>query len=196
MDFVFVIIILIMSVVIHEVAHGYAALYLGDLTAKYQGRLTLNPLKHLDMVGSLIVPVLGYLMGGVIFGWAKPVPFNPYNLRNQRWGEAIVAAAGPLTNIVLAILFGLPLRFVELPEKMTFLAGYVVIVNIVLFVFNLIPIPPLDGSKILFSILPYRFQSFRQNLERWGLGLGLLVVLFAWQFLHPVVESIFKLIVG
>jgi Zn-dependent protease len=196
MEPIFVIIILIMSVVIHEVAHGYAALYLGDLTAKYAGRLTINPLKHLDPVGSVLVPIVGYLAGGVIFGWAKPVPFNPYNLRNQRWGEAIVAVAGPLTNIVLAIMFGLLLRFVQLPEAAAFLAGYVVLVNVVLFVFNLIPIPPLDGSKILFSILPYRFLGIRHSLERWGLGLAILVVLFGWRFVSPLAISIYSLIVG
>jgi Zn-dependent protease len=161
MDFVFIVAILIMSVVIHEVAHGYAALYLGDRTAQYAGRLTLNPIKHLDLIGSVIVPVLGYLAGGVIFGWAKPVPFNPYNLRSQRWGEAIVAAAGPLSNLSLAIIFGLLIRFATFGSQAFYaLAGYLVLVNIVLFVFNLMPIPPLDGSKILFSILPYRMHLY------------------------------------
>src|SRR3990172_11913600 len=111
MDFLFIIIILIMSVVIHEVSHGYAALALGDPTAKYQGRLTLNPISHLDPIGSFLVPLLGYFVGGFIIGWAKPVPFNPYNLRNQKWGEALVAIAGPLSNIALALFFGLLIRF-------------------------------------------------------------------------------------
>src|SRR5574343_2011521 len=111
MEFLFLIIVLIMSVVIHEVSHGYAALALGDPTAKYQGRLTLNPLVHLELLGSVIVPLIGYLAGGFIVGWAKPVPFNPYNLRNQKWGEALVAVAGPLSNISLAIIFGMFLRF-------------------------------------------------------------------------------------
>src|SRR3989338_330219 len=111
MEFIFVIAILVMSVVIHEVSHGYAALALGDPTAKYQGRLTLNPISHLDPVGSFLVPLLGYFAGDFIIGWAKPVPFNPYNLRNQKWGEAIVAIAGPLSNIFLATIFGLIIRF-------------------------------------------------------------------------------------
>ena len=102
-DLIFGVAILIMSVVIHEVSHGYAALFLGDHTAEYEGRLTLNPLKHLDMVGSIIVPAISYLLGGVIFGWAKPVPYNPFNLRNQRWGDAIVSIAGPVANIFLAL---------------------------------------------------------------------------------------------
>jgi Zn-dependent protease len=197
MDFIFVIAILIISVVIHEVAHGYAALYLGDRTAEYAGRLTLNPIKHLDPIGSVLIPVLGYLAGGVIFGWAKPVPFNPYNLRNQRWGEAIVAAAGPLSNLSLAIIFGLLIRFATFGSQAFYgLAGYLVLVNIVLFVFNLMPIPPLDGSKILFSVLPYRMQGIRVALERYGIVIALLFVFFLWQLMSPVVAWIFSLIVG
>src|SRR3990167_11078259 len=103
-EFIFQIAILIMSVVIHEVSHGYAASFLGDQTAKYQGRLTLNPLKHLDFVGSFLVPAFSYFLGGFIFGWAKPVPYNPYNLRPGRWSEAMVAATGPLSNITLAVI--------------------------------------------------------------------------------------------
>src|SRR3989344_333679 len=110
MDLPFQIAILIMSVVIHEVSHGYAASYLGDDTARWQGRLTLNPFKHLDLVGSFLVPVVAYMTAGFIFGWAKPVPYNPYNLRPGRWSEAIVAGAGPVSNIFLALLFGLLLR--------------------------------------------------------------------------------------
>ena len=94
-----------MSVVIHEVAHGYTAELLGDPTARLQGRLTLNPIKHLDMVGSIIVPIITYISGGVIFGWAKPVPFNPYNLKNRKWGEGLVALAGPLSNLCIALFF-------------------------------------------------------------------------------------------
>ena len=109
-DFIFSIIVLIFSVVIHEVSHGYAAYYLGDNTAKFQGRLTLNPLKHLDLFGSLFVPLMTYFAGGFLIGWAKPVPFNPYNLRDQKWGEAMVAVAGPLSNIFIAVFFGLFIR--------------------------------------------------------------------------------------
>src|SRR3972149_7586905 len=107
---IFQIAILIISVVIHEVSHGYAASFLGDQTAKYQGRLTLNPLKHLDFVGSFLVPSMAYFLGGFIFGWAKPVPYNPYNLKPGRWSEAVVAVAGPGSNLVLALIFGLLVR--------------------------------------------------------------------------------------
>ena len=110
-DLIFSIAVLIMSIVIHEVSHGYAAYALGDPTAKYADRLTLNPFKHLDMTGSVIVPFITYMMGGFIFGWAKPVPYNPYNLKNQKWGPAIVGVAGPLSNFVTAAFFGTIIRF-------------------------------------------------------------------------------------
>ena len=153
LSIILIVVILILSVVIHEVAHGYAALWLGDTTAYYAGRLTLNPIKHLDMFGSVILPIL-LSFTGFIFGWAKPVPYNPYNLKNRRWGELLVAVAGPASNIILALIFGLIIRFVNLDAGLILVAGLIVQVNIVLAIFNLIPIPPLDGSKILFAILP------------------------------------------
>jgi len=200
MDFLFIIIILIMSVVVHEVSHGYAALALGDPTAKYQGRLTLNPLPHLDLVGSIIVPLIGYFAGGFIIGWAKPVPFNPYNLRSAKWGEALVAIAGPLSNISLAVVFGLIIRFASdysfFSQSFLNLAGFVVFINIILAIFNLIPIPPLDGSKILFTILPYKWQAFRQSLERYGLILVFIFIFLFWQVMNPIVGFLFTLITG
>ena len=199
MEFIFIIAILIMSVVIHEVAHGYAALSLGDHTAQIAGRLTLNPIRHLDPVGSIMVPALGYLLGGFIVDWAKPVPFNPYNLRNQRWGEAIVAVAGPLSNIFVALIFGLMMRFGFagfLGESAFGILSFVVLINIVLAFFNLVPIPPLDGSKILFSVLPYRFNYVRQTMERYGLIFVFIFIFAFWKFLFPIVTSIFTLITG
>ncbi|KKP80422.1 MAG: Peptidase M50 [Parcubacteria group bacterium GW2011_GWB1_35_5] len=200
MDFIFIIIILIMSVVIHEVSHGYAALALGDPTAKYQGRLTLNPISHLDPIGSFFVPLIGYFAGGFIVGWAKPVPFNPYNLRNQRWGEALVAVAGPISNIALAILFGLTIRFlpeyINISQSFLNLASSVVLINIILAIFNLIPIPPLDGSKILFAFLPYKWQALRQSFERFGLILVFIFILFIWQIMSHIIGFIFTLLTG
>lgn len=200
MDFIFIVIILIMSVVVHEVSHGYAALALGDPTAKYQGRLTLNPLSHLDLVGSFLVPLLGYFAGGFIIGWAKPVPFNPYNLRSAKWGEALVAIAGPLSNISLAVIFGLIIRLMSgydlLSANFLGLAGFVVMINITLAIFNLVPIPPLDGSKILSALLPYKWRSFMDSLERFGLILVFVFIFLFWQIMSPIVGFLFTLLTG
>ncbi|MBI2065523.1 MAG: site-2 protease family protein [Candidatus Zambryskibacteria bacterium] len=199
-DFVFQIAILIMSVVIHEVSHGYAASMLGDQTARYQGRLTLNPFKHLDFVGSFIVPTMAYFLGGFIFGWAKPVPYNPYNLKPGRWSEAAVATAGPASNIILALIFGILLRigigggwatpaFVQITSVIVF-------INILLAIFNLMPIPPLDGSKLLFAFFPNKLSEIRNFFERYGLLLILFFIFFLWQFIFPVIVLLFQLITG
>ncbi len=198
-DLIFSIIILIFSVIIHEVSHGYAAYYQGDNTAKFAGRLNLNPLNHLEWFGSFILPVMSYFLGGFIIGWAKPVPFNPYNLRNQRWGEAIVAVAGPLSNIVLALFFGLLLRFGVLQQfggGFVYIATIIVFINLVLATFNLVPIPPLDGSKILFSVLPYHLQNIRNFLERNSIFIIIFFIFFLWQFIIPLVGWEFHLITG
>lgn len=202
-DFIFQIAILIFSVVIHEVSHGYAAYMQGDNTAKFAGRLTLNPLKHLEWFGSFFLPIMSYFMGGFIIGWAKPVPFNPYNLRSetfgQKWGEAVVAFAGPLSNICIALFFGLLIRFgivSQFGEAFVYISSMIVFINLILATFNLIPIPPLDGSKILFSILPYSMQNVRDFLERNGFFVLIFFVFFLWEFVLPVVYWEFKLITG
>ncbi len=195
---IFSIAILIMSVVIHEVAHGYAALFQGDPTAKMEGRLTLNPLIHLDPFGSVLLPLVTFLTAGFAFGWAKPVPYNPYNLRNQRWGELIVAIAGPLSNVAIALIFGLILRFGvgSIPSSAEFLIVYIVIINLGLAVFNMVPIPPLDGSKVLYAFLPFRFQEFRQNLERYSFLLVIVFIVFFSQYLIVPISYLFTLITG
>ena len=172
---------------------------LGDQTARYQGRLTLNPLKHLDPVGSIIVPILTSL-GGFVFGWAKPVPFNPYNLRSQRWGELIVAIVGPISNLVLAIIFGILIRLVLayhfLPLSFVQIAATVVAINLVLAVFNLVPIPPLDGSKVLFGLLPVHLQYIRTFLEQYSLILIIIFIFFLWKLFLPLVSLLFGLFTG
>ena len=198
-DFIFSILILIFSVIVHEVSHGYAAYFQGDNTAKYAGRLTLNPLKHLEWFGSFIVPVLMAISHLPIIGWAKPVPFNPYNLRNRRWGEALVAIAGPAANVCLALFFGLLLRFgvfATLDPAFVAIIGTIVFINLVLATFNLVPIPPLDGSKILFSILPNALQKIRPFLERYGFVVLLFFIFFLWQFMLPLVSHEFTWITG
>ena len=197
MEFIFQIAILIMSIVIHEVAHGYAARYYGDLTAEYEGRLTLNPVKHIDPVGSVFVPLISYLFGGFVFGWAKPVPYNPYNLKPGRWPEAFVALAGPLSNIGLAVVFGLLLRLMENPSLsfVTITAG-IVYINVLLAVFNLMPVPPLDGSKLLFALFPEKIYKLRSFFERYGLILVLFFILFVWQLIAPLVSIFFTFLTG
>ena len=194
-DFIFSIIILIFSAVIHEVSHGYVAYMQGDNTAKYAGRLTLNPLKHLELFGSFILPIMSYFLGGFIIGWAKPVPYNPYNLRNQRWGEAMVAFAGPCINIVIAVILGMSIRFGIFPELQTAFAT-IVFINLILATFNLIPVPPLDGSKVLFSVFPNSLYQVRTFLERNGLFIMIFFVFFLWQFVLPLVSWEFSLITG
>lgn len=204
-QFIFQIAILIFSVVIHEVSHGYAALALGDETAKHAGRLTLNPLKHLDPFGSVLLPILSYLLGGFIFGWAKPVPYNPYNLRNQKWGPALVGAAGPAANISIAVIFGLLIRF--LPAFLSSVSGVfilnfitiastITLLNLVLAFFNLVPIPPLDGSKLLFAVLPYQWRGVQFFLEQYGFMLLLVFIFFFSRWLFPIVLFSFRLITG
>lgn len=207
---------LIYSVIIHEVSHGVVALWLGDLTAKYAGRLNLNPMKHIDPFGSIVVPVTMLLLTkfSFAFGWAKPVPYNPYNLRNQQWGPALVAFAGPLSNILVALFAValshlLPLgvlakqdifsRFVGVISGQgdffdrwglfaDSLAGsfgniffglllLVIFWNVLLAFFNLLPIPPLDGSKLLYSAFSFREETIMM-LERYGFFLLIMIILF------------------
>ena len=197
-DAVFSILILIMSVVVHEVSHGFVANYLGDPTARLQGRLTFNPLPHIDPIGSVLVPLLLFFTNAdIMFGWAKPVPVNPYNLRGK-FGEAIVAGAGPLSNIGLALIFGLLIRLGAgaMPGSFLQIAVAVVIINIILALFNLVPIPPLDGSKILFAFLPYHLQNIRESLEKYGFFIVLIFIVFFWQYLTPIIGFVFSTLTG
>lgn len=209
---IFQLAILIFSVVIHEVAHGLAANALGDPTAKYAGRLTLNPLKHLDPVGSFLVPLMTFIIprlfggGGFIIGWAKPVPYNPYNLKvkNIEFGSAVVGAAGPLSNVTIAIVFGLLVRWAassfgvlgSATLPIVEIMKVIVLVNLMLAVFNLVPIPPLDGSKVLFSIVPASWVSFRLFLERYGFILLLFFIFNFSGLILPIVAALFRLATG
>ncbi len=197
-DLIFSLIILIFSIVIHEVAHGFVARAMGDMTAERLGRLTLNPIKHLDLFGSIILPITSFILGGFVIGWAKPVPYNPYNLSDQRWGEAKVAAAGPLSNIAIALFFGLIIRFTAsmLPVALLYIFALITVTNLVLAMFNLIPIPPLDGSKILYSLFPNGLSAIRQTLEQYGFIILIFFIFFLWKFVVPIVEWEFSLITG
>jgi Zn-dependent protease len=165
---VFLVAVIIFSAIIHEVMHGYAADKLGDPTARYAGRLTLNPIPHIDPIGSILLPLVLVLSGSpIFFGWAKPVPYNPYNLRPGRFSEAIVAGAGPASNAVIALLFGIVIRLALSPTLNDFFF-LIVVVNVMLCLFNLIPIPPLDGSKVLEALLP---RSWQHAYARWRYGM-------------------------
>jgi len=204
---IIIVAILIFSVILHELAHGYVALMLGDPTARLAGRLTLNPIPHLDPLGSIIIPaILALTPGGLIFGWAKPVPYNPYNLRNQKWGEALVAFAGPAMNLALALLFGLIIRFGSpvLPSASVEVMSFIVFINILLAFFNLIPFPPLDGSKVISALLPYgawlKYNQLRTSIERYGFfAIFAFIFAFIYLFSEPFfkfVSFIFSLITG
>lgn len=196
---IFYIAILIMSVVVHEISHGFVAEYFGDKTARYAGRLTLNPLKHLDLFGSIILPILLYFSSGFVFGWAKPVPYNPDNLSNKKWGTILVAAAGILANFCLAIFFGLILRFsihLNFPVGFYSITSSIVVVNLALAIFNLVPIPPLDGSKILFSFLPQSFFRATMMLEQHAFIFLIIFIIFFSQYLYPLLAYFYTLITG
>jgi Zn-dependent protease len=226
-DLILLIVVLIMSAIVHEVSHGLAALWLGDPTAKYAGRLTLNPLSHLDLWGSFLMPVgLLLLSGGrFFFAAAKPVPYNPYNLRDQKYGPAIVGAAGPLSNIAIALVFGIFLRIftstglVPIGDAVALITNIfsgqsllgsglsaigiifimVIYINILLAFFNLVPIPPLDGSKLLFAVLPIS-EERKIYLEQYGLIFIIPVILLLSGPIFTIIRFIelvfFKLILG
>ena len=205
-DFIFVLVVLIVSVILHEVAHGYMANYLGDPTARLQERLTLNPLSHIDPMGSVLLPaILALAHSPVVLGYAKPVPYNPDNLPGP-YDEALIAAAGPGTNIALALIFGLMIRAAAVTMSPALLSafGTIVLLNLVLALFNLIPIPPLDGSKVLSGILPgglaRAYGHFRANFERLGVLSGtllLLVVVYLFaDYFYMLVRLIFVLLTG
>ncbi len=216
-----------MSAVIHEVSHGVVAEHLGDPTARLAGRLTLNPIKHLDFFGSFLLPVSLYFLtgGSMVFGWAKPVPYNPNNLRDPLSGAGKIAVAGPASNLLIAIFFGIASRFLPVsemlrnnmaiavlsgrtdlvltlltsPVAMILYAFFVItLINILLAVFNLVPIPPLDGSKVLFAVLPKTEASYRAAyfLERYGMILVLIFVFFGFQLIAPIIQFLFTLITG
>lgn len=193
----FYIAILLVSVILHEMAHGYAALSQGDKTALYAGRLTFNPIKHLDLWGSILIPLFLILSGaGFVIGWAKPVPYNPDNLKNQTWGKVWVAIAGVLTNLTIAIVFALIARFAPLGESALSISYMIIITNIVLAIFNLVPIPPLDGSKIILAFVPARYERQIQSIERYSFIILIVFILYGWQFISPLISRLFEILVA
>jgi len=197
---VFQLLILLFSVVIHEVSHGFIAEKLGDPTARFAGRLTLNPLKHLDFFGSIFLPFFLFITHSpIVFGWAKPVPYNPLLLvKDFRYGPLKVALEGPVANLLIAIFFGLFLRFSHLfiPVTMAVLFSFIVFINILLAVFNLLPLPPLDGSKIFTIILPRKYAWDFERFGFLGIFIVLLFVFFFSNVIFDITAFIFNFIVG
>ncbi len=195
---IFRLIIFLYSVILHEIAHGYVAYKLGDDTALKMKRLTLNPLYHLDLFGSILVPLVFYLISGgsLIFGWAKPVPYNPFKLKNIRKDTALLALAGPMVNFLLAFIFGLLIRLSVLFSLKHLIPFYqmIVSINLMLAVFNLIPIPPFDGSKVFFYLFPSeRLEIF---LSQYRFFFLFLILMWGWVLILPIVKLLFFLFTG
>jgi Zn-dependent protease len=204
-------IMLLIGFPVHEFAHALAAYRLGDSTARHLGRLTLNPIAHFDPLGGILLAVTFIGSTGFGFGWAKPTPVNPNNLEGGRWGEAIVAAAGPISNLVLAVAAALPFRYLvehedlgrQIPEIVLVVLFLFIVINIALMIFNLFPIPPLDGSKVLFAFLPARVAwQWRPILEQYGFILLLLVFFLppgdsiGSRIIFPIISGIVSFLVG
>lgn len=181
-----VLVVILLSMTLHEAMHGFMAYFLGDDTAKREGRLTLNPIKHIDPFLTIILPVILAIAGGPIFGGAKPVPFNPARVKYDEWGAALVALAGPLTNFVIAfIAFGV-YAIVGSPsttEGIGQIISTIVLVNLGFFVFNMIPIPPLDGSRVLYALAPEPVRRGMEAIERFGILFIFFIVLVASPFI-------------
>ena len=198
LDVIYLIIFVVVpAIVLHEVAHGLSAYFLGDHTAKSLGRLTLNPIKHIDPIGSIVVPgalflahYFGLTHSLMLFGWAKPVPVNFRNLRPARLGMALVAIAGPLTNIALAFIYS---RLYILPSlsSAAHICAWGVMLNLTLAVFNMVPIPPLDGSRVVTCLLPLKLAYYYSRLEPFGIIIVMLLLNFGMLgFLSPIIEQV------
>ncbi len=193
----FYFLIIVPSAIIHEYAHGFMADKLGDPTARYAGRLTLNPKAHIDIWGTIFMPIILSVLsaGNFLFAYAKPVPYNPYNLKNQKWGPALVAIAGPMANFLLAFSFAMFIRFTPFSNLTQFL--YVIVyANILLLVFNLVPIPPLDGSKILYALLPTGSEKIIYFLEKNSFVILLIFVFFLFNLIFPIIQFLVRFLVG
>jgi Zn-dependent protease len=188
---------LVLALTLHEFAHALVSHYLGDDTAHAQGRLTINPLAHIDPVLTLALPLVSFLTTGIAIGAAKPVPFNPWALRGGKWGASAVAVAGPLTNLFLAAFFALWLAVAPASELGYQMLGSLIVINVGLFVFNMIPFPPLDGSRLLYAVAPAGLREVMDRIERAGIGVILVFFLALYYFgLGHYVGLVVQAIVG
>ncbi|HNW96401.1 MAG TPA: site-2 protease family protein [Candidatus Paceibacterota bacterium] len=202
--FIFQFVILFLSIMVHEISHGSVALALGDTTAKDMGRLTFNPIKHFDLWGTFLLPMLMLFatQGRAFIGWAKPVPFNPYNLKNPRRDTGLIGLAGPVSNLVIACFFGGLIRLlphfgiIDFGSSVISIFYLIVYLNLMLAIFNLIPVPPLDGSKILYAILPKAADKFIAVMERYGIFFLLIIVFWGAPYLSYAIDFLAKIIIG
>lgn len=198
-DLIIYFVVFLLSLTVHECAHAWMAERVGDPTARYLGRVTLNPIPHIDPVGTILFPLIAFTSGALLFGWAKPVPFNPLNLRDRKWGEILIAAAGPLSNVILVAIFFILAKTVfqtslanSLGDMATPVAKlmYVgIMMNITLAVFNMIPVPPLDGSKILMNLLPDTIAEPYSQIPDWA-GFIVLILLMQVGFISALIDPI------
>ncbi|MFV1922938.1 MAG: site-2 protease family protein [Methylotenera sp.] len=194
---------IIFAITVHEASHGYAAKYFGDLTAEKMGRITLNPLKHIDPIGTILLPALTLMLGGVLFGWAKPVPVNFAGLRNPKKDMLWVAAAGPASNFVMAVFWVFVLKYAQIaPDYAAYflleMSKVGIMINLVLMVLNLLPLPPLDGGRIAVSLLPMNLAVKLSKLEQYGFII-LIVLLFTGvlgKIILPIINFFGQLILG
>jgi Zn-dependent protease len=194
---VIVLVVILFSMTLHEVMHGFVAYWLGDDTAKLQGRLTFNPIKHIDPILTIALPVILAVIGGPIFGGAKPVPFNPARVKYDEWGAALVALAGPLTNFVIAFIFFGVYALAGGPGGVVGqILTTVVLVNLGFFVFNMIPIPPLDGSRVIYALAPDFVRRGMEAIEQYGIIFVFAIVMLASSFIGAFMGSAIGAIVN
>lgn len=191
----------IFAITVHEAAHGYVAKYFGDMTAYMEGRISFNPLRHIDPIGTILIPLLTLMVGGILFGWAKPVPVNFGKLRHPKKDMLWVAAAGPASNLIMAIMWGLALKFspafpLAISTPLSLMAQAGITINVVLMVLNLLPLPPLDGGRIAVSLLPHKLAYQFSQVERYGFVI-LLVLMFTGilgRILGPLIDTVIGLL--
>lgn len=204
MDFItllFFFLIIIPSAIIHEYAHGWMANELGDPTARYAGRLTLDPRVHIDKFGTILLPLICFLLMlltpiGILFAYAKPVPYNPNNLKDRRWGPVWVALAGPASNIILAAIFGAALQLLPVSAALGALLYIIVYANVLLAVFNMVPIPPLDGSKVLLAIIPDSMWKVTHILQQYGFVILIFFIFYLFQYISPIIQWLTSFFTG
>ena len=200
LEIVFVLLSLLIAMSIHEAMHAFTSHWLGDTTAQEQGRLTLNPLKHIDPFMTILLPAVSFILFHIPIMAAKPVPFNPNRVKHEEFGVALIGVAGPLTNLVLAGIASILFRLIPGSGNLLDFLGIFTLINIALFIFNMIPFPPLDGSRVLYAFAPEPLQKVMFSIERMGFSAILIFIFFVYQFIGPTIanlnDSLLHLLLG